>query len=151
MERVLEEHSLLKMVVHQRENEKMLFKMTIFQLKVNFSLALKGRVWSEIKFILKDGRTYPETAAIIFFFEKFVFVVRQVVRPAQKLSVIPSPCVYPNPPPTAVRTMLLSSLSTLHTTQQPHRERREDREDSSVSAQLDDNTTHAWGDIQILI
>ena len=43
---------------------------------------LKGRVWSEIKFILKDGRTYPETAAIIFFFEKFVFVVRQVVRPA---------------------------------------------------------------------
>ena len=43
------------------------------------SLIFKGRVWSEIKFILKDGRTYPATAAMIFFFVKFVFVVQQVV------------------------------------------------------------------------
>ena len=53
--------------------------------------SFKGSVWDEIKFILKDGRTFPETAAIIFFSEKFVFVVRQVVRPAKKLSVILSP------------------------------------------------------------
>ena len=51
---------------------------------------LKGRVWYKYKYILKDGRTYPETAAIFFFYEKFVILVRQQLRPALIFSVIPS-------------------------------------------------------------
>ena len=54
------------------------------------NLALKGRVWYKYKYILKDGRTYPETAAIFFFYEKFVVLVRQQLRPALIFSVIPS-------------------------------------------------------------
>ena len=50
---------------------------------------LKGRVWYKYKYILKDGRTYPESAAIFFFYEKFVVLVRQQLRPALIFSFIP--------------------------------------------------------------
>ena len=42
---------------------------------------IKGRFRESHKFILNDGCGFPETAAIIFFSEKFVFLERQQVRP----------------------------------------------------------------------
>ena len=58
-------------------------------LRVFWGRMFKGRVWYKYKYILKDGRTYPETAAIFFFYEKFVVLVRQQLRPALIFSVIP--------------------------------------------------------------
>ena len=42
--------------------------------------ALKGRVWEWNKLVLKHGRRSPDYAAIIYFPEKFLFMVRQQVR-----------------------------------------------------------------------
>ena len=42
---------------------------------------IKGSVWESDKLILNDGRWFPETADVIFFSEKFVFQLRQQVRP----------------------------------------------------------------------
>ena len=49
--------------------------------KQHYLTLLKGRFLLTYKLILNDGHGFPETAAVIFFSKKFVFLERQQVQP----------------------------------------------------------------------